>query len=71
MFSTYKVPINVLKIGVEIGERFSRCPVVQSKSFVQNCLFDSSCVLENRTEIFEQIGTGFVVVDNFHSQFLV
>ena len=66
--SICKVPTTVLQIGVEIGERFSR-----SKAFVQNCLFDCSCVFENRTEtlIFELIGSGFVVADNFHSQVLV
>ena len=26
---------------------------------------------KNRIEIFELIGSGFVVVDNFHSEFLV
>ena len=36
MFSTYKVPTTVLKIGVKIGERFKLCLLsVQSKAFVQ------------------------------------
>ena len=31
MFSTYKVPITVLKIGEEIGERFSLCLLSSQK----------------------------------------
>ena len=41
------------------------------KAFVQNFLFDCSWVFENRKELFELIGSGLVIVDNFHSQFMV
>ena len=70
---TYKIPTTVLKIGVEIGEKFSRCLLS-----AQKLLYKTACstVLvfffkKKKTEIFELIGSGFVVVDNFHSQFLV
>ena len=69
MFSTYKVPTTVLKNGVEIGERFSSCLL-----FSQKLLYKTTCsaaLVFFRTEIFYLIGSGFVVVDNFHSQFLV
>ena len=38
MLSTYKVPTTVLKIGIEIGERFSRCLLSSQKlSYKTTC----------------------------------
>ena len=69
MLSTYKVS-TVLKIGVEIVERFNRC-LLSSQKLLYKTACSTAPVFENRTEIFELTDSGFVVVDNFHSQFLV
>ena len=69
MFSTYKVPTTVLKISVEIGERFSRCLMSSQKLFTKLLVRLLLRFIKSRIEIFELIGSGFAVVDNFHSQF--
>ena len=71
MFHTYKVPTIVLKIGIEIGEKFSRCLLFTQKLLYKNACSTFLVFFFNTTEIFELISLGFVVVDNFHSQFLV
>ena len=58
MFSTYKVLTTVLKIGVEIGERFSLFLLSSQK-----LLYKTACVF------IRLKGSGIVVVHNFHSQF--
>ena len=65
MFSTYKVPTAVLKIGVVIGERFSLCLLSSQK-----LLYKTAC---STVLLFflKLIGSGIVVVHNFYSQFLV
>ena len=69
MFRTYKVPTTVLKIGVEIRERFSHCLLSSQKLFTKLLVRLVLLFFLSRTEIFELIGSGFPVVDNFHSQF--
>ena len=62
----------ILKIGVEIEEGFSRC-LLSGQKLLYKTACSTALFFKNRTEIFELIGSGFVVVvvDNFHSQFLV
>ena len=62
MFSTYKVPTTVLKISVEIGERFSLF-LLSSQKF----LYKTAC--STVLVFLKLIGSGIVVVHNFYSQF--
>ena len=50
--------------------RISRC-LLSSQKLLYKTACSTALVFENRSEIFELIGSGFVFVDNFHSQFLV
>ena len=71
MFSTYNSSDYCFKNLWRNWRKVLQLSVVQSKAFVQNCLFNCSCVFENRTELFELTGAVFVIVVNYHSQFLV
>ena len=71
VFSTYNVSTTVSKLGVEIGEKFSHCLLSSQKLLYKTACSTALVFYLNRTEIFELIGSGFVVADNFHSKFLV